>query len=165
MIWVFSMLSFTTKRSQSSLLHIFAFLKVKTCPHIMHSYLQMCVKQILLYGRKQKLSVCLFVFPQKREYNLLCHPAHLSEAWFFSLVSGQIISSYLLLCMACKYDQLCHFIRHNPFQMPGEPVSTDDFHSSGKAVSYQSASVPAYRAWRLQRKLRLRLLSKLQNGS
>lgn len=111
-----------------------------------------------------KFTVCLFVFPQKKEPNPLCHPVNLSEAWFFSLVSEQIISGYLLLCMACKYGQLCHFIRHNPFQVPGEPVSTDDFHSSGKAVSYQSASVPAYvRTWMLERKPLRRLLPKLQN--
>lgn len=124
----------------------------------MHHYIQTCVKYILLYGRKQVHCqlVCLFSL-RKKEPNLLCHPANLSEAWLFSLVSEQIISGYLLLCMACKYDQLCHFIRHKPFQMPGEPVSTEDVHSSGKAVSYPSV-LACVRAWMLQSKLLLRLL-------
>lgn len=69
----------------------------------------------------------------------------------FSLVSGQIISGHLIFWMACKCDQMCHFIRHSPFQTPGEAVSTDDFHSSGKAVTHHSASAPAHvRAWMLE---------------
>lgn len=96
----------------------------------MHSYLQACVCTYLFCGRQYKL-----FFSQKREHTLF-----VNLQIFFSLVSGQITSGYLLFFMAHKCDQLGHFIRHSPFQTPAETVSDDDFDSSGKAVTHQSAS-------------------------
>lgn len=125
----------------------------------MYSYLQTCMCIDLFYRRKYKLAVFFFFL---RKGSILFYVTLLI---FFPLVSGQITSGYLLFCMACKYDQLCHFIRCSPFQTPGETVSTNDF-SSGKAVTHQSASVPVYvRARMLEKKTLPRFLSKLQCGS
>lgn len=126
---VFSVLCFITKHSWSSSLHNFAFLKWKQYLH-MHSYLQARVCAYLFCGRQYKL-----YFSQKREHTLF-----VNLQIFFSLVSGQITSGYLLFFMARKCGQLGHFIRHSPFQIPAETVRDDDFESSGKAVTHQSAS-------------------------
>lgn len=92
-------------------------------------YRHVCV-HIYFVERQYKL-----YFSQKREHTLF-----VNLQIFFSLVSGQITSGYLLFFMARKCGQLGHFIRHSPFQTPAETVRDDDFESSGKAVTYQSAS-------------------------
>lgn len=121
----------------------FCILKVKTMPT------QICIViywhvRVHVYFMEEDTSL-LFFF---RKGSILFYVTLLIS---FSLVSGQITSGYPIFCMACKCDQMCHFIRHSPFQTPGEVVSTDDFHSSGKAVTHHSASVPAHvRTWMLE---------------